>query len=418
MRSSPAGSRGTSRGPPGAWLVLWMVLVSTIPSTIAAQNAAVCRSDAELRATNGSVVMGGDLESPAHQVLDVAVDRSGSLYVADRASQEIVKVGADGGVQGRVGGEGEGPGEFETLFKVGVRGDTMWASDRSSSRITLFSTGGDVLETIAGESKFMGPRLSPVGPVGLSADGRPVGLSGFVMPMAARNPVIERPILTTDSSGSYTDTLAMVSSARSHVLMEDLFTSGSITAMNNPFGAHDPYTITPEGNRVIIVEQVENEALSDTVRVLSITLEGDTTTVYRSSHGTPVPLDEGVVQDSLEQIAAGYHMGAQASGWSTPEAAILEGIRDQFDAPEHVPPVVDVVSTGNGRVFVELWSSEPAESVWCVLGRDGSEMGVLRLEEGGDVVESYGSRLWVLREAEFSLKEIVRFQLSGGPAVR
>ena len=51
-----------------------------------------------------------------------------------------------------LGGSGEGPGEFQLLNEVWVRGDTILVSDNLQSRISVFARDGDVLETIRVEA--------------------------------------------------------------------------------------------------------------------------------------------------------------------------------------------------------------------------------------------------------------------------
>jgi hypothetical protein len=102
----------------------------------------------------------------------------GRVAVANAGTQEIRFFGPDGAFLYAAGGEGEGPGEFQSLFGLGRRGDTLVAHDYMARRLTSFDAGGDMLGTTAVSYEglpFM--RLFPTrfGAVGLQL-GRTQGL--------------------------------------------------------------------------------------------------------------------------------------------------------------------------------------------------------------------------------------------------
>lgn len=72
----------------------------------------------------------------------------GSIVVANRGTQELRWFGPDGGFLRSAGGEGEGPGEFNSLFALRVFRDTIWAHDFPLARMTAFDTAGSLLRTV------------------------------------------------------------------------------------------------------------------------------------------------------------------------------------------------------------------------------------------------------------------------------
>lgn len=89
-------------------------------------------------------VLEGD---PARQfggVVDPFLLPDGSLAVPDRGSAEIRVFGPDGELLRRLGGPGEGPGEFDNLRSAWPRGDTVEAWDSDARRITRFLPDGEV----------------------------------------------------------------------------------------------------------------------------------------------------------------------------------------------------------------------------------------------------------------------------------
>lgn len=88
---------------------------------------------------------------PAHQfdrVADATRLNNGTIVVAERGASELRFFAEDGTLLDRVGGEGQGPGEFERLVTVNrYRGDSLVAFDFGLGRITVLSHSRDVGRT-------------------------------------------------------------------------------------------------------------------------------------------------------------------------------------------------------------------------------------------------------------------------------
>lgn len=68
-----------------------------------------------------------------------------SLVLADNGETEIIILDRDGQVRGRTGAEGDGPGEYVDIARVGVSADgTLYAYDRRQRRFTLMDSQGAV----------------------------------------------------------------------------------------------------------------------------------------------------------------------------------------------------------------------------------------------------------------------------------
>ena len=124
----------------------------------AAENATISVSDsADVRIVHISDVRGLSLPrldtrlvySTAADLLLVRVGGAvflpdSSLLLAD-GSTEIIFLDPDGQVQGRTGREGEGPGEYLDIARVGVDADgTLYAYDRRQRRFTFMDSQGTV----------------------------------------------------------------------------------------------------------------------------------------------------------------------------------------------------------------------------------------------------------------------------------
>lgn len=93
-----------------------------------------------------------DPKAPNHRlfssVSEVAVDRSGTLYVVDGQGGAVRVYREDGTFRRTLGQKGGGPGEFRRISALHVdRHGRLLVADATQARITLFSPDGDLLAT-------------------------------------------------------------------------------------------------------------------------------------------------------------------------------------------------------------------------------------------------------------------------------
>lgn len=109
-------------------------------------------------------VVGGDPDLEFHEILDLAVDSLGGIWVSD-SNEGVRHFGPDGEYLGYVGGRGEGPGEARDGYgDVWVGHGTVLAATYGG-QIQVFSGNGTLLGQ---RSRRVGPGkyLIPLGPVG------------------------------------------------------------------------------------------------------------------------------------------------------------------------------------------------------------------------------------------------------------
>lgn len=79
------------------------------------------------------------------------------LLVEDRLSSEVRAFGPDGGVELLLAGAGDGPGEVRSVAQLSVTdGDTVYAFDTRSSRLSVFGPDGAFLTSTTIEPAFAG----------------------------------------------------------------------------------------------------------------------------------------------------------------------------------------------------------------------------------------------------------------------
>jgi len=94
-------------------------------------------------ATPAADADGGPDATPLSHVADVATDAAGRVYVLDGLAQTVFVFAADGSLERRIGGQGEGPGEL--LGAIGLDVDErgyLWVVDPRLRRYTVFGPDG------------------------------------------------------------------------------------------------------------------------------------------------------------------------------------------------------------------------------------------------------------------------------------
>ncbi len=133
------------------------------------------------------------------------------VYLGQVGEQEILMYSADGAFMRTVGRLGSGPGEFRELARFGVLGDTLWAIDWGTRRLTRFGTDGAVLDDAAFEPFVTGddPSVSPyyLMPEALVGDGSVLGWGGTAARLLADGTVTNAPVMRVSVRGNGSDTL-------------------------------------------------------------------------------------------------------------------------------------------------------------------------------------------------------------------
>ena len=91
------------------------------------------------------------------QITSVVTDDDGDLWVADAQNHEIRVFAPDGALLRRIGREGQGPGEFLSLYSLAWVGDTLLALDFGNGRIGELSPQGEWLGTRPAPGRVSGP---------------------------------------------------------------------------------------------------------------------------------------------------------------------------------------------------------------------------------------------------------------------
>lgn len=133
----------------------------------------------------------------------------GGLAVANAGSMEVLLLAGDGSLAGRVGGQGEGPGEFMAVTSLIKTPAGFLVYDTRLGRINEFTEAGDFVTSGALSSES---RVADLKPLARSADGEVLAILGELRLFSNRNEVRRdiTPLLVFRDSEAAPDTLALL----------------------------------------------------------------------------------------------------------------------------------------------------------------------------------------------------------------
>ena len=297
-----------------------------------------------------------DGESPLQfdGVTGVARTVDGGVVVADGGSQEVRFFDSAGSLRARVGGKGEGPGEFTGLSGLGpAPNGTLWAYDFSLRRVTWMNGAGEV-EGITS----LGPEPPVLNAVGVLPDGSFLlkQLWGASVVAEAREAGLRRdPVayVRFGRDGVLVDTVGMFPGRQIFLLDE----GGRGVMATPPFARNS--VGTPWGDGLVVGTQEGFE-------LMRYGQDGKLGGVVRIP-SWPVALQPGDLEEYIEGRMA------QVSPERRP------GVRQELEAmpvPDTKPGYGAVLADEAGNLWVSDWAASPhSPRRWTVLDPSGHWLG-------------------------------------------
>ncbi|MEX2283189.1 MAG: 6-bladed beta-propeller [Gemmatimonadota bacterium] len=340
----------------------------------------------------------------------IAEDRHGSVYVLDAAERQVRVFGADGRMIRRIGRAGAGPGEFDLPVEIDVIGDTLSVFDMGSRRITLFSTGGDVLGVVP--TKGVPIKVGDSAPVSVAPRRlRSDGKFNSTVRIASRHGALPDSLLVPEllfnTRGEVTDTI------RWRMFYPDkwpeipLRNNGTVSLTNIPDrGA--PLFLAGERRRVVVERKPAQSRGPDYIRLL-LYRENDSTEHrfrYRPNRG----IKRKAVVSGIVQSSGLLTRG----GMSASEAR--QTVEKLVSVPEYQPPVSRVMLGADQSIWLqrEQWTRDNTAMVehWVVLDMAANTMARVILPERSRLRWASLSHIWVVEADELGIPYVVRYRLA------
>jgi hypothetical protein len=324
------------------------------------------------------------------RIADVDVDSRGRIYVADGFGQVVV-LDAGGALVRRIGGPGDGPGEFRGLSDLRVvEGDTLLVFDFAHSRITVYAPDVD---RPAYTTSLVSAGMFPYSVDRIGRDRRLVGFyRGTFMPGDERDENHARlevvRLLNPDGSLHRDSVLAVPE--RENLL---LFTEGEFTGVfADPFARETLIRVGSDGS----IHHVWTDST-----VVHVTRAGGGSTVIRPEvRRTPRAIRRDEVEGHVQRLARSSTTEAQARQMLASKQVSTWPLLKDFRLDER------------DRIWLAFTpATDSAEVEWEGFDRRGRPVGGFRLPASVTVHRIVGDRLYAVLTDDLDVPSVAVFRL-------
>lgn len=362
--------------------------------------------------------IGDQLEGDAlfGRIRDVRPAPDGSrVYVLDDQSMEVTIWAPDGTLIDRVGGRGEGPGEFSDPGPLFLHDDRFQVGDHA--RYTSFSLEGEVLRTDG-----FPPAVGLLRPgmdmatqrrsftrfqvFAMFADGSVGALGVPAWVMDGEVPEDEDPAVpvlraSQDDGAWGIDTLGLLS-------FRDVFATlehpeyGEIRAPQ-PWVRADHFQMDPWNGSVVISRSLRTHP--GALQLLDISLDGDTLW-HRQVQPPRIPVTADDIEAAVEEQA--LFLGLDSG--SVP-FMLRRAIRNSFIVPSHWPATYEIRLMSNGEIWFQPAGHENPGMWYAVRkGQDGPIRSVV-LPERFRPLDVNATHVWGIRRDELDVQYVAGLRM-------
>lgn len=374
----------------------------------------------------------GSLDDPAQnftRLESVVIGPAGEIIVADPQANLIRVFSEDGQPLRIIGAPGAGPGHFERLGRVRMRGDTLLASDNRMI-VSAFTLDGTFQRIVwgPGERWFFfrdsshGMRFGygPTDPEVLSGDTaviiRPAMSFTYTPPACA--PGVEdfrapTPYLRLAVDGSIADTVHW-SDRVGHQLV--LAKGGVTHRWGVPFIHEAQIETLPDGQGILIAEEaVSQEGNAATIRLTALSPQRDT--LWRRDF----PITSIAIAPEHFAAAASRTPPRASVECSTGDVAsaplptseeLAAAYRDMDGAREHLPALTALHIGQDGSIWLRREEAAADSTTWQLLDPSGEPVGFLTLPIGQRLIAARGDVFLVAEVGELDVPYLVRYRLA------
>jgi hypothetical protein len=363
----------------------------------------------------------GSLDDPDKiltRVGDVLIGPGEELYVAQPQDGNVRVYDAGGALTGKVGRSGKGPGEFARLTYLGLRSDTLYATDNGLGRVSFFSGDGRFLRsrqwTTALRSERSPDRVwmmyGETVPQRFLPDGTALveveAFEIFGMDSQQRDPIRSlgewpHPFLRVDTTGQAIDTL---SQERREKRLFRVDQRGVTLYFPTPFEDAPLAALMRDGSGVVVVDRpVATRKRDATFGVTLVSPAGDTV-FSRTFAYEPRPVPDEVVRRTAEGLAPARRNGPDP-------AAIEASLRANDLVPSTLPPVTGLTVGQDGSIWLRREEVAGDSMLWNVLDRTGALRGALRLPARDSVAAARGDLVAAVYADELDVPYVVTYRL-------
>ena len=346
------------------------------------------------------------VDGTAHDLLPVtgsALGQNGLIAVEQRQADQIRLFDASGALRGTLGRDGDAPGEFRGVVKLGWTGDSLWAWDPWQRRVTLFprvssDSGAKVyrVPSVIQPAPALADSLSdlkgiiviharyPDGSLQLAKSVRVSDLSG--------DPELFQLHVRVRPDGTYDRILAIYPLPKLDISVRS---EEGVRTLGLPWVSQPLTAMSGDGARLAIAKASLEGPDAGSFHVVMIGGEGDTLySRHYAFEGVPIP---PAVADSVVEERLALVRGRSAD--------LARAYRRAVKVPPVFPPLQSLVMGLDGKLWVRILGEG-----WIVLDEAGAPEARVSLP-GGSVIAADGDIVWAVEHDEYDVPSLIRYEL-------
>jgi hypothetical protein len=372
----------------------------------------------------------GDIEDPDlgfSRIGNVVVDRDRQIFVFELMDKNIRVYSPDGELLRRIGGPGEGPGEFGFAASIGVTGDTLWALESFARRMVLF----DRLGTLLSSRRFQGVSVALQGgnmtgwvmPRALRSDGMFTGHMSMISSRRDAEPsgvgvndTVSVPRVLFDVSGTVVDTLGWDSRPPRETRDMEWVEMGPTRYPVPTPPTTDPLEVLPSDGFWRVTRALATQEEEAAFNVTRLRENGDTV-FSRDYRYTPVGYSEATL-DTIAWRSARVPGGSYSPVTGprpTPQGvdinAVHQNLRNRMDFPELQPPVLEGIGGEDGTLWLRREDTGAEHYRWLILAPDGTPRGNLDLPRSWRIRWVSADEFIAVENDELDIPWLLRFRI-------
>jgi hypothetical protein len=313
-----------------------------------------------------------------------------------------------------MGQAGQGPGEFTGFGFFGFTHDSLWVTDPSQNRVSLFGPSGTIIRYLETSVAPPDARYQPAPPLAYMDNG--TVLVKFTAEQEGSGEQTTRPpdlVMRATSKGELIDTLRvlempvnrMIEPARTGTLMRGgmpVQVNYGPTFARRPINSAPYLVVAADGSHLLVIFRAP-PAHPDSAAFTLVRIGSDGNVISEVTYGyTPRPVTQAII-DSL------MPMPPDSAPASAKERARF--LRDNADFPEYLPPVNRMIIGRDRTIWLASDWAERRER-WTIIGEDNEVVGSVDMPRGFRVMQVDRTRAWgVETDSTTDIPYVVRFKL-------
>lgn len=350
---------------------------------------------------------------PIESVLGVAVAPDGTVFVTGRGDARVHQLSREGDYVRTIGGEGEGPGEFQRTPPIALQRDTLWVFDQLRLRAAAFDSSGRLLT-----ERSVTPRYSARGlsyePQGRLAGGRVLAAEPAQSSRRYDFEAAGRAFLIQEPNGMDGGVLSRLDMSDVWLAVELPGMEGAGMVTVQPWSGRDLLAIAPDGSEIVTATEIVPEGPNARYVVTRYAASGELTR-RDSVRYAATPLASAEIEDFVSRLVTGL-----AADLNVSAGALRRELEGSLHRPEFLPGVGQpdrslsgggVVVASDGAVWIRHQGVE-TEGRWIVLGANGERLAEVDVPADLSIRQVTPLEVWGVKRDALGVSHIYRYRIT------